>query len=370
MSKTLLIMAGGTGGHIMPALAVAGEMRARGWQVVWLGARGKMEETLVPAQGIALELLPVGGVRGRGWLQRFTASFEQLRAILLALDVLARHRPQVVMGFGGFTAFAGGVAAWLSRVPLVIHEQNSVAGLTNKLLARLARRVLVAFPSALGPRGEWVGNPVRREIAALPDPATRFAGRSGPLRVLVVGGSLGAQALNDVVPLAVGMLEMLDRPIITHQAGVKHLDVLRAHYESADVKAACVPFIENMAAAYAEADLVIGRSGALTIAELAAAGVGAILVPFPHAVDDHQTGNAQYLAAEGAAVLVQQAGLSPAWLAARLGEFNRTSLLKMALAARRLARTSAAADVADIVESIVEDVGGKEGTGGKTMENL
>jgi len=361
MNKTLLVMAGGTGGHIMPALAVAKEMSNRGWKVVWLGAKGKMEETLVPQHGILLELLPVGGVRGKGPLRMLRALFQQVKAIFLALDVMARHQPTVVIGFGGFTAFAGGVAAKISRVPLLIHEQNSVAGLTNKVLSRLARRVLVAFPTAFGDKGQMVGNPVRPVIANIAPPAQRFAGRSGVLRVLVVGGSLGAQSLNEIVPHALGLLPEKDRPRVVHQSGAKHLDVLRAHYSAADVAGDCVPFIDNMAEAYATADLVIARSGALTIAELAAVGLASILVPFPFAVDDHQTGNAQYLASAGAAILVQQSELRPEWLADRLRELGRGLLLTMAEAARRLAKPAATNEVAAIIEELGKEVAEKVG---------
>ncbi len=351
MSGTLLIMAGGTGGHIFPALAVGREMMNRGWKVVWLGAKGKMEETLVPQHGYPLELLPIGGIRGKGVLRLFSAPWEQLKAIFLALDVMARHKPDVVMGFGGFTGFAGGVAAKLSRVPLVIHEQNSVAGLTNKVLSRLATVVMVAFPSAF-PKGRLVGNPVRPAIASLPEPKQRFKNRTGSLRLLVVGGSLGAQALNEIVPQALSLIAEAVRPSVTHQAGVKHLDVLRAHYEAVDVIGECVPFIDNMAEAYSRADLVIARSGALTIAELAAAGVGSILVPFPHAVDDHQTGNAAYLGDVGGAIVIQQKALTAQWLADKLRHLNRTELLTMAEAARRLAKPAATNEVADMIESM------------------
>lgn len=352
MSRTLLIMAGGTGGHIMPALAVAKEMAHRDWHIVWLGARGKMEETLVPQHRIELELLSVSGVRGRGIVRALSAPLEQIRAIRAALKIIATHRPDVVIGFGGFTSFAGGVAAWLRRVPLAIHEQNSVPGLANKLLARLAKNVMVGFPNTFGPRARLVGNPVRDVIATLPKPSVRFAGRNGPLRILVVGGSLGAQALNEVVPKALALLSTESRPLVTHQAGVKHLEALRGHYAAAKVEGECVAFIDDMTKAYASADLVIARSGALTIAELAAAGVGAILVPFPYAVDDHQTGNAQYLASAGAAMLIQQDKLTADWLAARLRELNRPGLLAMAEAARRLAKPNATSEVANMIEAM------------------
>ncbi|MDK2122463.1 undecaprenyldiphospho-muramoylpentapeptide beta-N-acetylglucosaminyltransferase [Parachitinimonas caeni] len=352
--RTLLIMAGGTGGHIFPALAVANALRERGWKVVWLGARGAMEEKLVPQHGIELLTLPIGGVRGKGLLRLLTLPFEQLRAFVMALSVYFEVRPDVSIGFGGFTGFPGGIAARFLWLPLVVHEQNSVAGLTNKVLSRLANRVLTAFPSAFPKKGQLVGNPVRPEIAALPAPADRFAGRVGPLRILVVGGSLGAAVLNETVPQALALIPADQRPLVKHQAGAKQIDALRGHYAAAGVAGECLPFIDDMAAAYGEADLVICRAGALTIAELAAAGVGAILVPFPHAVDDHQTGNAAYLADNGAAVLVPQRELTVQWLAERLQQYNRPQLLAMAEAARGLAKPDATKVVADILESLAD----------------
>ncbi|WP_269531696.1 undecaprenyldiphospho-muramoylpentapeptide beta-N-acetylglucosaminyltransferase [Chitinimonas sp. BJYL2] len=352
-TRTLMVMAGGTGGHIFPALAVAKEMQARGWHIVWLGAAGKMEADLVPRHGIPIELLPVAGVRGQGLVRKLMLPLEQARALLKACAAIYRHRPQALIGFGGFTAFPGGIASLLLWRPLVIHEQNSVPGLTNRVLSHIARRVLAGFPSAFKGKAEVVGNPVRTDIAAVPAPAERFADRSGALRVLVVGGSLGAAALNEVVPKALALLPEAQRPLVTHQAGQKQIDALRQHYSDAGVAGACVPFIDNMAQAYAEADLVICRAGALTIAELSAAGVGAILVPFPHAVDDHQTGNAAYLADHGAALLIQQRALTPEWLAQQLQTLNRERLLAMATAARAQALPDATRRVADVVEEII-----------------
>ncbi|GLR12602.1 UDP-N-acetylglucosamine--N-acetylmuramyl-(pentapeptide) pyrophosphoryl-undecaprenol N-acetylglucosamine transferase [Chitinimonas prasina] len=350
--RTLMVMAGGTGGHIFPALAVAKAMQARGWQVVWLGARGKMEAELVPKHHIAIELLPIGGVRGQGLVRKLVQPVEQAVALWLAVAAIFRHRPDAVIGFGGFTGFAGGLAATMLWKPLIVHEQNSVPGLTNKVLALLADRVLTAFPSAFAGKGRVVGNPVREDIAALPAPAERFRGRSGPLRLLVVGGSLGAAALNEVVPKALALMDAAERPLVTHQSGSKQLEQLRAHYSEAGVAGVCVPFIDDMASAYAEADLVICRAGALTVSELSAVGVPAILVPYPSAVDDHQTGNAAYLADFGAAVLRQQSELSPAWLAQQLKEMNRTRLLAMAEAARTRALPDATRVVADVIEEL------------------
>ncbi|MBV1775529.1 undecaprenyldiphospho-muramoylpentapeptide beta-N-acetylglucosaminyltransferase [Burkholderiaceae bacterium DAT-1] len=349
--RTLIVMAGGTGGHIFPALAVAKEMQTRGWQVVWLGACGKMEETLVPQHGLPIELLPVRGLRGNGLMRKLTAPFEQLKAVMLALRVFRRHRPAAAIGFGGFTAFPGGVAAKLLGVPLFVHEQNSVAGLTNRALAQMGATLMKAFPEAFAGRGELVGNPVRSEITAQPEPAARFAGRTGSLKVLVVGGSLGAAALNEAVPQALARLPLAERPLVTHQSGTKQIEALRSHYAQAGVEANCVAFIDDMAAAYAEADLVVCRAGALTVSELAAVGVGAIFVPFPHAVDDHQTGNARYLAENGAALLIQQRNLTPDWLAQQLKEMTRERLLTMAERARTLGKPEATRVVADRIET-------------------
>jgi len=352
MSQYALIMAGGTGGHIFPALAVAKELQRRGWGIVWLGARGKMEAELVPKHGIAIKLLPIGGVRGQGLVRKLVQPFEQARALLLALGVMLRYRPRVVIGFGGFTAFPGGVAARLTARPLVIHEQNAVAGMTNRVLSHLAKRLLAAFPSAFPGRATVVGNPVRHDIASMPSPTLRFKGRAGPLRILVVGGSLGAAALNDVVPKALALIDEADRPMVIHQAGSKQIDALRANYAAVGVQGLCVPFIDDMAKAYADADLVICRAGALTVAELAAAGVASVLVPFPHAVDDHQTANAAYLAEVGGAKLIQQRDLTAEGLAALLKQSDRTQLQTMAEAARSKAMPGATTTVADIAEEV------------------
>ena len=345
-----MIMAGGTGGHIFPALAVARALQSRGWRVVWLGAQGRMEADLVPRYGFELALLPVGGVRGRGLARKLVQPFEQARALYLAWRFMHRQNPSVVIGFGGFTAFAGGIAARLSGRPLLVHEQNSVAGTTNRLLAKIARRVLTGFPQAFPGLGTLVGNPVRDDITALPPPAVRFIGRQGPLKLLVIGGSQGAAVLNEVVPAALAQFSSAERPCVIHQAGAKHIDALRAHYAAAGVAGECAPFINDMAHAYADADLVICRSGALTIAELSVAGVASILVPYPHAVDDHQTGNAAYLSDFGAARLVQQDALTADWLAAQLRSLDRPQLLAMASAARSRALPNATADVVKIVE--------------------
>lgn len=355
MSKhTLLVMAGGTGGHIFPALAVANAMRQKGWDVVWLGAQGKMETRIVPQAGITLETLEITGVRGKGLLHKLAQPWVQLKALFAAFRVIFRYRPDVAIGFGGFTGFPGGLAMRLLRLPLVIHEQNSVAGLTNKVLAKIASRVLFAFPSAFPGRDGCVGNPVRDEIVQLAAPAERFAARGGPLRLLVVGGSLGAQVFNDEVPKALALLPAELRPQVIHQAGEKHIENLRRNYEGQGLVAECVPFISDVARAYAEADLVLCRAGALTVAELACVGAAAVLVPFPHAVDDHQTGNARYLADAGAGILVRQADFSAGKLAALLQDMSRESCLEMATKARQLARPDATQSVVRVIEELAD----------------
>lgn len=345
----VMIMAGGTGGHVFPALAVAAELRARGAEVFWLGTRRGLEAQLVPAAGIDMEWISVAGLRGKGGLAWLLAPFQLLRAAAQVAVVIFRQRPTAVLGMGGFVTGPGGVMTWLLRKPLVIHEQNSIAGMTNRLLAPLAQRVCAAFPDTFRRKDVLhTGNPVRREIAELPAPERRFAGRGGPIRLLVLGGSLGARALNEVVPAAVALMNA--RPTIWHQTGGRNLDEARAAYQNAGVTARIEPFIDDMAAAYAWADLVLCRAGALTIAELAAAGVGALLVPYPHAVDDHQTHNAQYLVQARAALVVQQRELTATSLHELLtpfcGDSARSHLVNMAQAARRLARTDAAALVA------------------------
>lgn len=344
----VMIMAGGTGGHVFPALAVAAELRGRGAEVFWLGTRQGLEAKLVPAAGITMEWVSVSGLRGKGALAWMLAPFRLVWAVLQVMAVVLRQRPAVVLGMGGFVTGPGGVVAWLLRKPLVIHEQNALAGLTNRLLAPLAWRVLEGFPGTFtGKRIVSTGNPVRGSIIALPDPAQRFTERSGALRILVLGGSLGARALNELLPQAVAGLSV--RPEIWHQAGGRHVVEARAHYQTAGIAARIEPFIDDMAMAYAWADLVVCRAGALTIAELAAAGVGSVLVPYPHAVDDHQSRNAAYLADAAAAVVVQQRDLSREKLTELLASLlDRPRLLVMAQAARRLAQPHAAEQVAEL----------------------
>ncbi len=361
MSRTLMVMAGGTGGHVFPALAVAEHLRGQGWSVVWLGTRAGMEATLVPRHGIPMEWLTIAGLRGKGLLRALLTPFMILVALGQSVRAIFRHRPDVVLGMGGFAAFPGGLAASLLGRPLVVHEQNSVAGLTNRVLGGVADRVLVAFPEAFRQGGggwqrvlpaprrtEWCGNPVRPEIAALPEPEVRFAGREGPLNLLVVGGSLGAAALNETVPRALATLPAERRPRVVHQTGRDKAEGVAALYRELGVEADVRPFLDDMAAEYGRCDLVICRAGALTVAELAAAGVASVLVPFPHAVDDHQTGNARFLAESGAAVLLPQTELDADGLAARLAGFDRTGLLAMARAARALGKPDATEQVARI----------------------
>lgn len=349
MSRTILVMAGGTGGHIFPALAVADVLRGRGWNVVWLGARGGMEERLIPPRGYAAVWIRFGGIRGKSLLRKLLLPASLLIAFWQSAMAIFRHRPDVVLGMGGYAAFPGGMMAALLGKPLLIHEQNAVPGLANRVLAGVADRVLAAFPDAFNGRVDviWSGNPVRTDIVNLAPPEARFASRSGPLRVLVVGGSLGAKALNVTVPQALALLAQGERPVVTHQAGTAHVAALRDTYRAAGVDAEIVDFIEDMASRYGEADLVICRAGATTITELAVAGVGSILVPFPFAADDHQTRNAAYLADRGAALLVPQTTLTPQSLAETLRGLTRTKLLEMARAARAVGKPDAAQKVAE-----------------------
>ena len=341
--RTLLIMAGGTGGHIFPGLAVAEQARAQGWQVVWMGARGGMEERLVPRQGYAAAWIRARAARGKGLLQKLLLPANLLYSFWESARHIRRIRPDVVLGLGGYVAFPGGMMASLLGRPLAVHEQNAIAGLANRVLAGVSDKVMVGFPQALR-RAEWTGNPVRAEIAAIAPPQERFRGRQGAMRLLVVGGSLGAQALNEAVPRALALLA--ERPLIVHQSGEKHLGALRTAYAAAGVQGELVAFIDDMARRYTEADLVICRAGAVTIAELSAGGMASILVPFPHAVDDHQTANARFLAEHGAALLLPQPELSAERLAALIGALDRPALLKMAQNARALGKPDAARVVA------------------------
>jgi UDP-N-acetylglucosamine--N-acetylmuramyl-(pentapeptide) pyrophosphoryl-undecaprenol N-acetylglucosamine transferase len=350
VSRPILIMAGGTGGHVFPALALARLLRAKSQEVVWLGTERGLESRVIPAEGIAIERLSIGGLRGKGALAWLAAPFRLARALYQALAVMRRHRPLVVVGLGGFVTGPGGVAAWLTRRPLLIHEQNAIAGFTNRCLAHLARQVLEAFPGSFGHsvRARVIGNPVRADISAVPPPAGRFAARSGPIRILVIGGSQGAARLNAVVPFALKRLSATFAFDVRHQAGERWIEAGRASYAQAGVRADVRPFIEDMSEAYGWADLVICRSGALTVSELAAVGVASVLVPYPAAVDDHQAFNAQYLVREGAAILIPDRELTPERLAGELERLTagRGKLLAMAERARALAKPRAADELA------------------------
>ncbi len=349
--KTALVMAGGTGGHIFPGLAVAEELRARGWTVHWLGTPGSMESRIVPPQGFAFEPIDFSGVRGKGLATLALLPLRLLRAFWQALAVVRRVRPDVVVGLGGYVTFPGAMMAVLCGKPLVVHEQNSVAGLVNKVLAGVADRVFTAFPDALR-RGAWVGNPLRTAFTRQAPPEERFAGRSGPLRLLVVGGSLGAKALNDIVPQALALIPADRRPVVTHQSGASQIDALRANYAAAGVQAALTPFIDDTATAFAEADLIVCRAGASTVTEIAAVGAAAVFVPFPHAVDDHQTANARFLADAGGGWLVQQRDLSAASLSQLLQNTERAALLERALKAKTMQKIHATREVANACEEL------------------
>ena len=348
-----LVMAGGTGGHIFPGLAMAEALRARGWRVHWLGVPGSMEDRLVPPRGFAFEPVEFGGVRGKGLKTLALLPLRLTRALWQARAVLKRVKPDVVLGLGGYITVPGGLAARLAGVPILLHEQNSIAGLSNRWLAKLAERSFSAYPAAL-PGGEWVGNPLRTEFLQQPAPAARFAGRSGPLRLLVVGGSLGAQALNQVLPLALALIPFEQRPIVTHQGGDKQIDALRAAYAVADVQATLTPFIRDTAQAFADADLVIARAGASSVTELAAIGAAAAFVPFPHAVDDHQTHNARFLVDAGAGWLLPQSELTPERLAGLLQGLDRAELLARAEKAHALRQTGAVEAMVAACERLLE----------------
>lgn len=352
--KTALIMAGGTGGHIFPGLAVAEALRARGWQVQWLGAPNSMESRLVPPRGFALETIDFSGVRGKGFTTLAWLPVRLLKAFWQSIQVIRRVKPDVVVGLGGYISFPAGLMAVLLRKPLVLHEQNSVAGMANKILAVVADKVFTAFPDVLA-KGEWVGNPLRAEFMQQAEPAERFAGRSGPLNLLVVGGSLGAKALNDIVPQAVALIPTAQRPHIIHQSGEKQIDALRANYAAAGVDATLTPFIDNTAAAFAQADLIVCRAGASTVTEIAAVGAAAIFVPFPSAVDDHQTTNARFLSDQGAAHLIAQQNLTPEKLANMLQKSELIVLLSIGQKAKNMQKIHATEAVINACEVLSGD---------------
>lgn len=349
----VLIMAGGTGGHVFPALAVAEELRSRSVDIEWIGTERGIESRLVPAAAIKLNLIPIKGLRGNGALGWIVAPYRILKAAVASAKVIKRFQPDVVIGLGGFASGPGGLAAWVSGKPLLIHEQNAIAGLTNRLLAKIAKQVLQGFENSFTQtaKTKWVGNPVRAKIEQLPEPHNRYAARTErPMKILVLGGSLGAKSLNQVVPQALALLKNEHQVEVIHQCGEKHLAACQQAYQQAGVSGAVTQFIDDMAEAYGEADLVICRAGALTVAEVAAAGVAAIFVPYPYAVDDHQTHNAQALKDAGAALLIQDSALNAHGLAASLKSLldNRKQLEQMAIQARSLANPGSAGQIANI----------------------
>ncbi len=352
-----LVMAGGTGGHIFPGLALAQALRERGWRVHWLGGVGtasqpSMESELVPAQGFAFESIDFSGVRGKGLGTLVRLPWRLLRACWQSVVLLRRVQPDVVLGLGGYITLPAGLMSVLLGKALILHEQNSVAGMANKVLARLATRVFTAFPAVL-PNGQWVGNPLRAAFLQVTDPATRFAARTGPLKLLVLGGSLGAKALNEIVPRALALLPAQGRPLVTHQSGARQLDALRANYAAAEVQAELTPFIDDTAQAMRDADLVLCRAGASTVTEIAAVGAAALFVPFPFAVDDHQTSNARFLVDQGAGWLQPQSALSPEWLADMLLKIERGVLMERGLAAKKLQKIDATEKIVAACEELL-----------------
>ena len=349
--KTALIVAGGTGGHIFPGLAVAHALREQGWDVHWLGGPDSMESRIVPTQEFAFESIAFGGVRGKGMAALLGMPWRLLKAIAQSRAVLQRVRPQVVIGMGGYITAPAGLAAASLGIPLVLHEQNSVAGMANRWLKPFAKRVFTAYPDVLGAteqaaenrdgKVQWVGNPLRASFLQQPTPEERMQERTGALRLLVVGGSLGAQALNETVPQALALLQVEQRPLVMHQSGAKHIEALQAAYQQAGVEAELTPFIEDTAQVFGIADVVVCRAGASTVTELAAVGTAAVFVPFPYAVDDHQTSNARYLADAGAAWLQPQPQFTPQWLAGLLQSVTREELLEKARKAKAMEKLHA-----------------------------
>jgi len=356
--KCALVMAGGTGGHIFPGLALAEALRERGWRVHWLGGKGSagqpsMESQLVPPRGFAFESIAFSGVRGKGLSTLAFLPLKLLKAFWQSIQVIRRVKPDVVIGLGGYIAFPAGMMSVLLGKPLVLHEQNSVAGMVNKVLAHVADRVFTAFPGVLK-NAQWVGNPLRTAFTQQADPAMRFAGRQGPLKVLVVGGSLGAQALNTVVPQALALIAPEQRPLVIHQSGARQIDAVKVNYLAAGVNASLIPFIDDTATAFADADLIICRAGASTVTELAAVGAAALFVPFPAAVDDHQTANARFLVDQGGGWLIAQRDLSPTVLADLLQKTERYMLLERALEAKKMQKTEATAQMVAACEELAQ----------------
>lgn len=356
MSKSVLIMAGGTGGHIFPGLAVAHALRDSGWQVFWLGGCGSierpsMESELVPKEGFAFAAIDFGGLRGKGLVTAMLLPLRLLKAFWQSIAVIRRVKPDVMIGFGGYITFPAGMMGVLLGKPLILHEQNSVAGLANKVLSAVADRVFTAFPDVIK-RARWVGNPLRAAFLNVPGPQVRFSGRSGPLKVLVVGGSLGAKALNEIVPQALALIAHERRPLVLHQSGSSQIDALRANYAQAGVTAELTPFIDNTAQAFADADLIICRAGASTVTEIAAVGAAALFVPFPSAVDDHQTMNARFLVNQGGGWLIQQRDLTPAGLADLLYKLKRSDLLNRGLESKKMQKCEATLELVAACEEL------------------
>ena len=344
---SILVMAGGTGGHIFPGLAVAEYLRICGWNVSWLGNQNGMEYRLVKSCDFPFEPVEFGGLRGKGLKAKLMLPINLMRACFQSWKIMRRIKPSVVLGMGGYITFPGGLVSKLLQRPLVLHESNSVAGSANRALTKIAMRTLTGFPNTIA-HAEWVGNPIREEFEQVAPTADRYDQRQGPLSILVVGGSLGAAALNENIPAALALMPKDARPIVIHQAGDKHLEDLQRRYLDLGVTADIRPFIEDMPSAYAQADLVICRAGAMTVAEVAACGVAACFIPFPFAIDDHQTANAQFLADADAAILLPQKNLNPQDLALMLQNFNRADLKAMALRAHTLAKPHATQRVAEV----------------------
>ncbi len=346
--RPVLIMAGGTGGHVFPALAVADELRLRGIPVVWLGTKAGIEARLVPQAGYPIEWLSISGLRGKSAITLLLAPVRLLIACWQALNILLRKNPCAVLGMGGFASGPGGLMAWLIRKPLLVHEQNAIPGLTNKVLAKFSTVVLQAFP-AVFKHAITTGNPVRKSICEIAAPEDRVSDHTGKLRLLVIGGSLGAVKLNEIIPQALAAIDESIRPQVIHQTGLKNIESAKVVYSEFNVEARVEAFIDDMASVYEWADLVICRAGAMTVFELAAAGIASILIPYPHAVDDHQTHNAHYLESTGAAIIKQQEELTTDWLVDVINDFssNRYKLLNMSVAARKLAIPGAAKTIAD-----------------------
>lgn len=344
---SILVMAGGTGGHIFPGLAVAEYLRICGWNVSWLGNQSGMEYRLVKSCNFPFEAVEFGGLRGKGIKAKLMLPINLARACHQSWKIMRRLKPNVVLGMGGYITFPGGLISKLLKRPLVLHEANSVAGSANRALAKIAMRTLTGFPNAME-NAEWVGNPIRQEFDHISAPAERYEQRQGPLSLLVVGGSLGAAALNENIPAALALIPLEQRPTVIHQAGDKHLLDLQKRYADLGVLADIRPFIEDMPTAYAQADLVICRSGAMTVSELAACGVASCLIPFPHAIDDHQTANAQFLSDADAAVFLPQKNLNPQDLALMIQNLTRTDLKEMAVRAHALSKPHATQRVAEV----------------------